>query len=65
MVGFVKELIEEQGHASIAAGCKTGERISKFKKLLVTPGIVFVFKAVANREARQTSERSGPLLTSL
>ena len=49
MVGFVKELIDEQGHASIAAGCKTGERISKFEKLLITPGIVFVFKAAANR----------------
>jgi hypothetical protein len=49
MVGFVKELIDEQGRASIAAGCKTGERISKFKELLITPGIVFVFKAAANR----------------
>lgn len=45
MVGFVKELVDEQGHASVAAGCKRDERISKFEKLLITPGIVFVFKA--------------------
>jgi hypothetical protein len=45
MVGFVKELVDEQGAASIAAGRKTGWRGSKFKYLLVSPGIVFVIKA--------------------
>jgi hypothetical protein len=45
MVGFVKELVDEQGAASIAMGCKTGWRLSKFQNLLITPGIVFVTKA--------------------
>jgi hypothetical protein len=45
MVGFIKELVDEQGVASIAAGSETDGRISKFKELLITPGIVFVFKA--------------------
>lgn len=45
MVGFIKELVDEQGAASIAMGHKTGWRRSKFKNLLITPGIVFVTKA--------------------
>jgi hypothetical protein len=45
MVGFIKELVDEQGAASIANGCKAGWRRSKFKNLLVTPGIVFITKA--------------------
>jgi len=45
MVGFVKELVDEQGTACIAAGRKTGWRRSKFKHLLVCHGIVFVIKA--------------------
>ena len=45
MVGFVKELVDEQGAASIAMGCKAGWRLSKFQSLLITPGIVFVTKA--------------------
>ena len=45
MVGFVKELVDEQGAASIALGCKAGWRLSKFQHLLITPGIVFVTKA--------------------
>jgi hypothetical protein len=45
MVGFIKELVDEQGAASIAIGHKAGWRRSKFKDLLITPGIVFVTKA--------------------
>lgn len=45
MVGFIKELVDEQGAASIAMGHKANWRTSKFKNLLVTPGIVFVTKA--------------------
>jgi hypothetical protein len=41
----VKELVDEQGAASIAMGCKAGWRLSKFQNLVVTPGIVFVTKA--------------------
>jgi len=45
MVGFIKELVDEQGAASVAMGRKTGWRRSKFKNLLITPGIVSVTKA--------------------
>jgi len=45
MVGFIKDLVDEQGAASIAMGCKAGWRLSKFQNLLITPGIVFVTKA--------------------
>ena len=45
MVGFVKELVDEQGAGNIAMGRKRDFRFSKFKNLLITPGIVFVTKA--------------------
>ena len=45
MVGFVKELVDEQGAADIAMGSKAGGRKSKFKNILITPGIVVVAKA--------------------
>jgi hypothetical protein len=45
MVGFIKELVDEQGAASIAMGHKGSWRTSRFKNLLITPGIVFVTKA--------------------
>jgi hypothetical protein len=45
MVGFIKELVDEQGAASIAMGRKAGWRGSKFKTVLITPGVVFVTKA--------------------
>jgi hypothetical protein len=47
MVGFVKELVDEQGAASIAMGNKAGWRKSKFKNILITPGIVFVTKGTS------------------
>jgi hypothetical protein len=45
MVGFVKELVDEQGAGSISLGRKSQFRFSKFKNLLITHGIVFVTKA--------------------
>jgi hypothetical protein len=44
MVGFVKELVDEQGAGSITLGRKEQFRLSKFESLLITPGIVFVTK---------------------
>ena len=51
MVGFVKELVDEQGAASIAMGSKVGWRKSKFKNVLITPGIVIVTKAASTLAA--------------
>lgn len=45
MVGFIKELVDEQGAGSISLGRKSQFRFSKFKNLLITHGIVFVTKA--------------------
>jgi hypothetical protein len=45
MVGFIKELVDEQGADSIAAGRKAPPRRSKFRDLLISHGIVFVIKA--------------------
>jgi hypothetical protein len=47
-VGFVKELVDEQGAADVARGCKAGWRRSKFKNVLITPGVVFVTKATSS-----------------
>ena len=51
MVGFVKELVDEQGAGNIALGRKAGFRFSKFKNLLITQGIVFVTKATPSLKA--------------
>ncbi len=51
MVGFVKELVDEQGAADIAMGSKAGWRKSKFKNILITPGIVIVAKAASTLTA--------------
>ena len=51
MVGFVKELVDEQGAANIAMGSKAGWRKSKFKNILITPGIVIVAKAASTLTA--------------
>jgi hypothetical protein len=45
MVGFVKELVDEQGAASIEMGSNVGCRRSKFKNILITTGILLVTKA--------------------
>jgi len=51
MVGFIKELVDEQGAASIAMGRKGAFRLSKFENLVVTPGIVFVSKMASTLSA--------------
>jgi hypothetical protein len=49
MVGFVKELIDEQGAAELTRGCsdRRPARESKFEKMVITPSIVFVTKRAA------------------
>jgi len=45
MVGFIKELVDEQGAASVTTGRPIGEsRASRFTQLVITPCIVFVSK---------------------
>jgi len=45
MVGFVKELVDEQGAASVTMARPIGEcRASRFKQMVITPCIVFVTK---------------------
>jgi hypothetical protein len=45
MVGFIKELVDEQGAASVTMGRPVGEcRASRFKQTIITPCIVFVIK---------------------
>jgi len=51
MVGFIKELVDEQGVGNIALGRKGDFRLSKFKNLLVTQGIVFVSKTTPTLRA--------------
>jgi len=50
-VGFVKELVDEQGAVDVALGCKAGWRRSKFKNVLITSGVVFVTKATSTLAA--------------
>jgi hypothetical protein len=51
MVGFVKELVDEQGAGSITLGRKEEFRRSKFESLLITPGVVFVTKMALTLDA--------------
>jgi hypothetical protein len=51
MVGFIKQLVDEQGAASIAMGRKGAFRLSKFETLVITPGIVFVSKMASTLSA--------------
>ena len=51
MVGFIKELVDEQGVGNIALGRKGDFRLSKLKNLLVTQGIVFVSKTTPTLRA--------------
>jgi hypothetical protein len=44
MVGFVKELVDEQCAGSITLGRNEQVRSSNFESLLITPGVVFVTK---------------------
>jgi hypothetical protein len=50
-VGFVKELVDEQGAADVALGWKVGWRRSKFQSMLITSGVVFVTKATSTLAA--------------
>lgn len=51
MVGFVKELVNEQGASSITLGRNEQIRRSKFERLLVTPGVIFVSKLAPTLDA--------------
>jgi len=46
MVGFIKELVDEQGAANLTKKRLDGKmkRVSKFESLLITPSVVFVRK---------------------
>jgi hypothetical protein len=45
MVGLIKELVDEQGAASVIMGrAIAGNRASRFKQMIITPCIVFVSK---------------------
>jgi SAM-dependent methyltransferase len=46
MVGFVKELVDEQGAAELTRMCGNGKsaRQTKFEGLLITPDLIFVTK---------------------
>jgi hypothetical protein len=51
MVGFVKELVDEQCAGSITLGCGEKFRLSKFETLLITEGVVFVSKLAPSLSA--------------
>jgi hypothetical protein len=51
MVGFVKELVDEQCAGSITLGRNEQFRLSKFESLLITPGVVFVTKGTSSLSA--------------
>jgi hypothetical protein len=51
MVGFIKELVDEQGAASIATGRKGAFRLSKFENLIITAVVVFVSKIAPSLSA--------------
>jgi hypothetical protein len=51
MVGFVKELVDEQGAGSITLGRKEEFRQSKFESLLITPGVVIITKMALSLSA--------------
>ena len=49
MVGFIKQLVDEQGAADVSRISKFGraKRKSKFSKTIITPSIVFIQKALS------------------
>jgi len=51
MVGFVKELVDEQCAGSIAFGRGEEFRLSKFESLLFTEGVVFITKTAPSLSA--------------
>lgn len=59
MVGFVKELVDEQGAGSITVGRNEEFRLSKFESLLVTSGVIFVTKMAPTLSAFPNPVPSG------
>src|SRR5262249_41569649 len=61
MVGFIKELVDEQGAASVNMGrAVTDEsRVSRFKQMIITPCIVFVSKMPATISATPNPVSAG------
>jgi hypothetical protein len=57
MVGFIKELVDEQAAGSITMGRKVEYRQSKFENLVITPGVVFVTKTAPTLSATPTLYR--------
>jgi len=51
MVGFIKELVDEQCAGSITLGRGEQFRLSKFENLLITEGVVFATKMVPSLSA--------------
>ncbi len=51
MVGFVKELVDEQAAGSITLGRKEQFRLSKFESLLITEGVVLITKMASSLSA--------------
>lgn len=49
MVGFVKQLIDEQGAADLSRARADGsvQRCSRFEKMVITPSIVFITKSAS------------------
>jgi hypothetical protein len=47
MVGFIKQLVDEQGAGDVTRGSVAGtpQRTSKFQRMVITPSIVFIKKA--------------------
>ena len=59
MVGFIKELVDEQAAGSITLGRKEQFRLSMFESLLITEGVVLVTKMVPSLSASQNPVPAG------
>ena len=60
MVGFIKELVDEQAAGSIAVGRKEEFRLSNFENVVITPGVVFVTKTATTLSVSpKSSARQG------
>ena len=67
IVGFVKELLDEQCAGSIALGRAEQFRLSNFERLLITEGVVFVTKLAPSLTAspNPVPAGKGPGLTTI
>jgi hypothetical protein len=59
MVGFIKELVDEQGAGSVTMGRAAENRASRFKQMIITPCIVFVGKMAATISASPNPVSAG------